>query len=33
MHNFLIISNAASTRGFVVKAKPQRQSRRRTWPC
>ena len=25
--------NAASTRGFVVKAKPQRKSRRRAWPC
>ena len=24
--------NAASTRGFVVKAKPQRKSRRRAWP-
>ena len=25
--------NAASTRDFVVKAKPQRKRRRRAWPC
>ncbi|EJI85529.1 hypothetical protein AEST_16250 [Alishewanella aestuarii B11] len=26
-------ANAASMRGFVVKAKPQRKRRRRDWPC
>jgi hypothetical protein len=28
-----IKANAASTRGFVVEAKPQRKSRRCAWPC
>jgi len=26
------LANAASTRGFAVKAEPQRKSRRRAWP-
>jgi len=31
--NLLLQANAASTGGFVVKAKPQRKSRHRAWPC
>ena len=27
------VPNAASMRGFVVEAEPQRKSRRRAWPC
>jgi hypothetical protein len=29
----LLGHNAASMRGFVVEAKPQRKRRRRAWPC